>query len=246
MLKLNNPYSDYPYVYETHLHTNAASKCGRSTPEEMVHACKDAGYTGIFVTEHFYYGNTSINRKLPWEDWVSGYCSGYERAKAEGDKIDLQVFFAWEASYTGTDFLIYGLDKDWLIKHEEIKDASIREQYEIIHRAGGMVVHAHPFREEFYIPEVRLFPEYVDAIEVINASHLVKYPDEKGSSPFDIRAFEYARKYNFPETEGSDIHDINLFLGGIAFKEKLTDVNSYIKKVLNREGKILPLVEYPK
>ena len=34
-----------------------------------------------------------------------------------------------------------------------------------------MVVHAHPFREEAYIPDVRLFPEFVDGVEGLNATH---------------------------------------------------------------------------
>ena len=46
-----------------------------------------------------------------------------------------------------------------------------KEQYELVHAAGGMVIHAHPYREEDYIPEVRLFPEWVDGVEGINATH---------------------------------------------------------------------------
>lgn len=240
MKKLNLP-EGYPYAYETHLHTNVGSACGRATPQEMVQACKDAGYTGIFVSDHFFYGNTAIDRKLPWKEWVEGYCSAYEQAKEEGDKIGLQVFFAWESSYEGNDFLIYGLDKQWLLDHPEIKDASVEEQYEMVHRAGGMVIHAHPYREEFYIPAVRLFPEHVDGVEVLNASHAHKFPEPGGGSVFDRRALAYAIEHDFPQTGGSDIHSVDLFGGGMAFSRKLNSIADFCEAVLAKEGKILPL-----
>ena len=41
------------YKYETHLHTSEVSKCAYNTGAEMVRAYKKAGYTGIFVTDHF-------------------------------------------------------------------------------------------------------------------------------------------------------------------------------------------------
>ncbi|HKM34257.1 MAG TPA: PHP domain-containing protein [Lachnospiraceae bacterium] len=231
---------EYPYAYETHLHTNKASACGRSTPEEMAYACKEAGYTGIFVTEHFFYGNTSIDRELSWKEWVQGYCQSYELAKRTGDEIGLQVFFGWEASYQGTDFLVYGLDQEWLIAHPQIRDASIEEQYALVHADGGMVIHAHPFREEFYIPEIRLFPEYVDGVETLNASHVPKYGPQVGGS-FDRQAEAYAQKYNFPQTAGSDIHSVDLLGGGMAFQNKLNNIQDYMQAVKNRSGMLLPL-----
>lgn len=231
---------EYPYAYETHLHTNKASACGRNTPEEMVIAYKEAGYTGIFVTDHFFYGNTAIDRKLSWKEWVQGYCQSYELAKKLGDDIGLQVFFGWEASYQGTDFLVYGLDQEWLIAHPQIKDASIEEQYALVHADGGMVIHAHPFREEFYIPEIRLFPEYVDGVETLNASHVPKFGPQVGGA-FDLKAEEYARKYDFPQTAGSDIHSVDLFGGGMAFQTKLNSIQDYIQAVRSRRGMLLPL-----
>ena len=45
------------YVYETHLHTKLGSACGKNTGKEMAIAHKEAGYAGIIVTDHFFYGN---------------------------------------------------------------------------------------------------------------------------------------------------------------------------------------------
>lgn len=229
----------YPYAYETHLHTSQGSACARSSADDMARACREAGYTGIIVTDHFFYGNTAVDRNLPWEEWVEGYCSGYELAKKTGDKIGLQVFFGWESGYQGTDFLIYGLDKQWLLEHPEIRDATVEEQYGLVHRAGGLVIHAHPFREEFYIPRVRLFPDFVDGVEVANASHAVKFPGPDGVSLFDRRAMDYALEHDFPRTGGSDIHSVDLIGGGMAFAEKLNDIRDYIAAVMDGKGRIL-------
>lgn len=226
----------FPYLYETHLHTKEASACGNHTAEEMVYAYKEAGYTGIMVTDHFFRGNCAIARELPWEDWVEQYCAGYENAKAAGNKVGLQVFFGWEESYLGADFLIYGLDKTWLKAHPELRGITVEEQYKLVHEAGGMVIHAHPYREAPYIPEIRLFPEYIDGVEVCNASHYGIDVRDDGRSMYDVRATEYASKYNFPVTGGSDQHSIKLRWGGMAFTKKLENVQDYMKAVLNREG----------
>ena len=231
------------YLYETHLHTTEGSACAHNTAEEMVMAYKKAGYTGIMVTDHFYYANTAVDRSLPWEDWVEGYCKGYENAQKAGAKVGLQVFFGWESGYRGTDFLVYGLDKQWLLSHPEIKDATVEEQYKLVHGAGGMIIHAHPYREAVYIPEIRLFPDCVDGVEVSNAGHFDRGLDNDGRSLYDKRALEYAMKYNLPHTGGSDIHTTRIVWGGMEFSRKLSDVQDYICAVKAREGKPLDYVK---
>jgi len=224
---------EYPYFYETHLHTSDSSKCGMSTPEEMAVACKEYGYTGIIVTDHNWGGNTCIDGELPWEQFVSEYCKSYERAKKKGDEIGLDVFFGYEAGYNGTEFLIYGIDKEFLIAHEELRDATIEEQFDIVHGGGGIVVHAHPFREEYYIPEVRLFPEYIDAVEGVNATHTSKTSKHPYTPEFDERAREYAKKLNLPMTAGSDVHSTTMIGGGIRTKRRITSINDFTKLILS-------------
>ena len=229
----------FPYAYETHLHTTEGSACGRSSGAEMAVACYEAGYTGIIVTDHFFYGNTAVDRSLPWSDWVHGYCRGYENAKAKGDEIGLSVWFGWEASYEGNDFLVYGLDKAWLLAHPEIRDASVEEQYELVHASGGIIIHAHPFREASYIKKIRLFPEYVDGVEINNASHEIGNLQADGTVPFNDKALAYALEHDFPQTGGSDIHSVNLIGGGMAFSRKPKDIRDFMQAVMKREGKVL-------
>ena len=109
-----------PYRYETHLHTAEGSKCATASGAEMARAHREKGYTGIFVTDHFFNGNTAVPRDLPWRERVELFCRGYENAREEGAKIGLDVFFGFEYGYQGADFLVYNLNKQWLLAHEDI------------------------------------------------------------------------------------------------------------------------------
>lgn len=230
---------DYPYLYETHLHTSESSRCAQNSGEEMARACKEAGYTGMIVTNHNWYGNNCIDSTLPWEEWIEVFCKGYENAKKWGDENDFQVFFGYESCYRGTEFLIYGVDKKWLKSHSEIKDASVEEQYRLVHEAGGMVIQAHPFRDEAYIPEIRLFPDQVDGVEGINATHSSHLSTHHNKPEWDDRAIEYSLKHGLPMTAGSDVHSTLIFGGGVAFKRKISSVGDYCKAILSDEDYVL-------
>lgn len=222
---------EYPYLYETHLHTSQSSRCAAATGREMAQALKKAGYSGTFVTDHSWYGNHCINPSLPWGEWVHEFCRGYEDAKAWGDANDFSVFFGYESCYQGTEFLVYGVDEEWLIRHPEIRDATIEEQFLLIQQAGGIVVHAHPYRKEPYIPEIRLFPKWVHAVEGINATHSNPKSTSHNVPEYDALAMKYAKKYHLPMTAGSDVHSTSLFGGGMAFKEKLISAKDFCQRV---------------
>ena len=197
------------YKYETHLHTSVSSACGRSKGSEYIAGYKALGYDGIFVTDHFWLGNTCVPRELEWRDWVRAYCGAWREAKAEGDRQGLKVFFGWETTYgTGEDFLIYGLGPDWLERHPEMIRLSQREQYACVSEAGGLVVQAHPFRERGYMREIQLHPWHCDAWEIANA----------GNEPWmDRSALEFAREHGLKMTCGSDIHSVRQLEDGNVF-----------------------------
>ena len=114
------------YRYETHSHTFPVSKCARVSPREVVEFYKEAGYDGIFITNHFIDGNINIERSRPYEERINFYFSDYEEAKKLEDEIGIKVFYGVEVSYMGIDFLVYGLDKEWFLAHPEIETLSFR------------------------------------------------------------------------------------------------------------------------
>lgn len=217
------------FKYDTHLHTSQASACARSKGSELARAYKEKGYTGIFVTDHFFNGNTAVDKSLSWKDRISLFCSGYDDAKEEGDKIGLDVFFGFEYCVNGAEFLVYNLDKRWLLEHEDIdisepKSALLQMRYD-----GGFVVQAHPFRQRFYIPEIKLYPDLTEAVEVYNGAH-AKEP------VFDERALWFAQSFDLPGTAGSDTHSVSsMNCAGILTEEKITAVSEYRNAVLNRK-----------
>ncbi len=223
------------YKYETHCHTSEASGCGMSTGAEMAQKYKDEGYDGIFVTDHFFNGNSAVPRDLPWKDRIELYCKGYENAKAHGDKIGLDVFFGVEYTFYGADFLIYGADKQWLIENGNILDVNyeITDVLNYCRSCGFFVVQAHPFRDVDYIKRFTLCPHNVDAIEVINASHFNK--------EFNKRAKTYAEWYDLPETAGSDSHSTTerYFGGGILTETPIKSYLDYKNAVLSRKITLL-------
>jgi len=217
------------FLYETHLHTTGASKCAVSAGSEYIAGYMDKGYTGIIVTDHFYNGNCSVDKKLPWKEWVNIFCSGYEDAREEGEKRGLDVFFGWEETFDNCDdYLVYGLGKEWLYEHPESKTWTRGEQYSAVKKAGGCVVQAHPFRQRHYIHKVVLSTGCVDAVEVANGGN---------DNNFDALAYRYAKKINKPMTAGTDIHDASSIYNNVTFgvytDKRLNGIEDYVNSVCN-------------
>ena len=228
------------YLYETHLHTSHSSACGVSPGAEYIQAYIDQGYTGIFVTDHFFRGNTAISRKLPWREWVKQFCQGYEEAKNQGDKLGLDVFFGWEETFDWCDdYLIFGLDREWLFEHPEARNWARGEQYRTVKAAGGCVVQAHPFRERDYIKKIVLSTGCVDAVEIANGGN------DKDS--FDALALRYAKRLELPLMAGSDVHDAQIVrdgdIFGIYLDKKLESPADLVKAIENNH--ISGLKVYP-
>ncbi|MBR4966283.1 MAG: PHP domain-containing protein [Lachnospiraceae bacterium] len=219
------------FRYDTHVHTLQASACALSTGAELARAYKERGYDGIFITDHFFNGNTSVASDITWKERVELFCKGYEDAFEEGCKIGLDVFFGFEYAVGGADFLVYNIDKKWLLEHEDIDKYSPSNAFSLLREAGGFVVHAHPFRQRDYISHIKLCPEWVDAVEVYNGSH-------GKDSIFDSRAKWYAQSYNLPLTAGSDTHSVfSMYHAGFVSEKKLTHISEY--KSLVTESKIM-------
>jgi len=220
------------YLYETHLHTYGVSKCAISFGADYIAGYIDKGYSGLIVTDHFFNANCALSRKLPWVQWVNNFCRGYENAKEEGDKQGLDVFFGWEETFEGCDdYLVYGLDKSWLLEHPEVRNWTRGQQYKTVREAGGCVVQAHPFRQRAYIPRVVLSAGCVDAVEAVNGGH------EDFSN--DALAYRYAKKIGKPVTAGTDIHDASEVLYGNIFgvysDKKLNNITDFVNMILNNE-----------
>lgn len=228
------------YRYETHLHTCQGSKCGKATGAEQARFYKEAGFQGVIITDHFCGGNTAMPKEGEWKDRIDAFCKGYEDALEEGKKIGLDVFFGWEECFNrgnaGNDeYLIYGLDKQWLYDHPEVEFWNRRQYFEGVRAAGGCMIQAHPFRRRDYIRQIRLGLQFCDGIEAANI-----FNDQFA----DVCAMRYAKEYDLVTIAGSDNHLSGMpgrteahLLYGIELDEKLGEIGDLVKIIRSR-GKI--------
>ena len=217
------------YRYETHCHTAPVSKCGQATVRETLEFYKKIGYDGVFITNHFLDGNIGINWNTPVKEKLDFYFSDYEEGVKLSDEVGIKVFLGIEMSYGGTDFLVYGLTKEWWYDHVEILNERKSRQLPYLMSEGALVVQAHPFREAGYIDHIRLFPRGVEGVEVLNADR----------TDFENKmANLYAEEYGHLKTAGSDNHwgENAKRLAGLECAEPVENEADFIKKL--REGKM--------
>ena len=206
----------------------------KSTVRQALEFYKSLGYAGVFVTNHFIDGNINIDRTLPYEDKINFYFSDIEERKVIAKEIGIDIFEGLETSYRGTDFLVYGLKKEWWLAHPEVAEMRRSEFLSFLRESGALVIQAHPYREASYIDHIRLFPRYVHGTEVYNAAQ---------QDFFNSMAEIYAKAYDLIPFAGSDCHNVEkqTRLGGMQFKEKIKDELDFIERIKNGEGEIFKL-----
>lgn len=219
------------FKYETHLHTSPVSKCAVESVEENLKFYKKLGYQGVFITKHFIDGNINISQLESYEKRINFYFSDYEEAVKLSSKIGIQVLLGIEMSYKGTDFLVYGLDKEFFLKHPEIENMSKKEELIFLRNSGALIIQAHPFREASYIDHIRLFPREIEGVEVVNASR----------TDFENHLADiYAENYGLLKVAGSDNHIASKQkkLAGLCFNRKLENEKDFIDLIRNEQYKI--------
>jgi hypothetical protein len=188
----------------------------------------EKGYSGMIVTDHFFNGNTAVPADLPWDEKVAIYCSGDERALKAAEGKDFNVMFGVEINFNKDEYLLYGVDKQWLLDNEGIMNMTRHELYEAVHKAGGIMIQAHPFRERDYLSDIKLAPTAVDGIEVYNAAN---------SANMNALGFEYCTGLGLPMTAGSDIHYFHdKEMGGMLFDAKIGSIEEFAASVTARKG----------
>lgn len=212
------------YKFEIHLHSSGCSACGSSDSIEMVQAAYENGYAGVVFTNHFYHGNSAIDRHIPWTDFINAYEADYLKAKEYGETVGVKVFFGVEEAYApGKEMLIYGISPDTFKQAPEFVNMTAHEKADFVHKNGGVTVCAHPFRNRAYIPNPDTPPDIslFDGIECYN--HFNK-PEE------NEKAFKFTEKTSLFKSAGGDIHNAkDIGKTGIAFDKPIETYDDFIK-----------------
>ena len=217
------------YKYEMHLHTCPCSGGGEDLREHIDHLI-DIGYSGAVVTNHFFKGDTRIDRNLPWEEFVDAYRQDYLYGLEYARTVNFDLLFGLEEAVgNGREILVYGITPDFIADHPELKTGTAEDYAEIVHAGGGLVYQAHPYRVRSYI--TKPYPleclNMLDGIEVYNA----------GNEPeWNESARRLAEELELACIGGSDGHSIqSAGRSGIAVSERIR-TNEDLVRVL-KSGK---------
>lgn len=226
------------YLYELHMHTSESSRCGRSAAYDMVKAYKDAGFSGVVVTDHFVNGYSYSAFPETWKEKMDVYLKGWRAAKEAGEKLGIDVFLGWEYTYQSNnaeDYLTLGLDEDFLYHKAVDCDKWTIERYaKTVHDAGGILIKAHPYRRADYIHTEPVLRENIyDAVEVYNGGNPY-------GTDYDDLALKYAKAHNYPMVAGSDTHHVDTTrVGCVGFDEKPKDYAELCAFIRDGKARIL-------
>lgn len=207
------------FKFDPHVHTKESSYCGWLPGAEVVRLYKDAGFSGVCITDHYFKSLFDNLSPKSWEKKIDAYLKGYNAAKREGDKIGLNVILGAEVmlNESNNDYLVYGLTKEFLINHPNLFEYSMEEFFGLAKENNFLVYHAHPFRHDG-TPQR---PELLDGIEVVNAC-----PRHDSRNHL---AYEYAKKHNLKMIGGSDCHRPDqVACGGIIANTPITTAEELI------------------
>ncbi|NPA49886.1 MAG: PHP domain-containing protein [Thermodesulfobacteria bacterium] len=194
-------------LIDLHVHTDV-SPCGHQSLRECLERARGLGLDLLCITDHF---STEAACDL-------------KAISLESPKVVVGT----EYTFREGDFLLFVPGK---VPHFP-PGLPPEEIFSEIHRLGGVVVWAHPFRWG-RVPDERLLEEgLVDAIEVLNGR----------TSPFENeKARTLAEAYGLPMVAGSDAHTAEE-LGSVAnlCPEKVENASDLIEAI--REGLLHPTI----
>ena len=130
---------------------------------------------------------------------------------------------------TTNDFLVYGIDEDFVRKNGNMLFKGPRRFYELVKASGGLVIQAHPYRQYVH----RANPKYIDGCEIFNAKDRDK--------DFNKKAQAWAEKKGFKiVTGGADFHreSQKANASGIITEEKIRNNSDLVRILKSGEYKI--------
>ena len=218
------------YLTELHLHTKESSSCSNISAKEMIEVYKKKGYSTIVVTDHCSKGEMERLGNISWKQKMDYVFTGFDIAKEYGESLGLNILLGVEITLhqTDSDYLVYGIDKDFLYNNDKIYEYSLPELYSLCNQNDYILVQAHPFRDNIELAPL----EFVDGIEIFNGCHDEVSRNEK--------AEEYGMSTNKILISGSDFHNFeDLARGGIVTTEEIKDIKQLVKVLKNKEFKVI-------
>jgi len=217
------------YKYEIHAHTKNTSVCGQLDAQELVKKYKDAGYSGIVITDHYSPMTFKPNEFFNKEKALEHYLQGYRKAK-QFETEDFSVLLGVELRFYATvnDYLIYGVTEEMLYELPFLLPLYIKKASRLFRERGCIFIQAHPFRQFI----TRAKPKYLDGVEVFNG---------KAAKEANDNSLKWANEINAKvKTSGSDCHrETGVALGGIITNEPIKTNDDLIRILKSGEYKLI-------
>lgn len=199
-----------PYQYNFHLHTNCSD--GQLTPESLIEQAIASSLKGLAITDHHS---------------VKGFYRAYENLQEKSklkNKISLPhlwtgIEITSDLNGTTVHILGYGfnpedveLQKYLTGESPEGKDAKAENVIKTLHKAGGLVVLAHPFRYRRSAEDL-IREAYELGIDGVEAYYAYGNPQPwMPSEEKTHQALSLAHRYNLYTTCGTDTHGNNILV----------------------------------
>lgn len=209
------------YKYELHCHTSDVSLCASSDAVKAVNFYKERGYDGVVITDH-YSPQTFLLWSLFPQLRVDLFTRGYRRAKEIAGE-DFTVLLGCEVRFFFTidDFLIYGIDEEFLRKSGNLMWKYLRRLYKLCDQRGLILLEAHPFRKLRF----RHKPSLMHGCEVYNGKDF----DNDANS----KAKKWAEENNFKiTTSGGDFHNYKKTVPGGIITDEPIKTNEDLLRIL--------------
>ena len=200
-----------PYHYNFHLHTTCSD--GQLSPESLIEQSISIGLKGLAITDHhsvdgFYQG-------LKYLEQQQHHASSTNSLPHLWTGIEITSML----NRTSVHILGYGFDpqspslRKYLTGESprgELADA--KKVIQALHKAGGLVVLAHPFRYRRNAQEL-ILEAYELGIDGVEAYYAYGHSKPwQPSSKQTFKAKQIASKYNLYITCGTDTHGSNILL----------------------------------
>ena len=216
------------YKYEMHCHTGPVSQCGRVKPKEIMRLYREAGYSGIVLTDHYSPLTFYNHNYFAPQRCMNFYLRSYREMK-QYETDDFTVLLGLELRHyaTANDYLIYGVEEEWLLKQGNMMAWWEKKMSREVHKAGYLLYQAHPFRPCI----TRCNPDLLDGVEVYNGK-----TDKKSND----KAYQWAKENHKLMISGSDFHTpAHLARGGIITTTPIKNNHDLLDTLKSQEFKMI-------
>lgn len=215
---------------DLHIHTAQVSPCGSVTAKDLVELYHEKGYEGLVITDHYFKGFFEDLVHLTWEQKIHHFLEGYKVALHYGSQFSMTILLGMEIRLESdpNDYLVYGIDEEFLIHNPKLYDLSVSELLEKVREHHLMIFQAHPFRKGMH----RNYIPLLDGFECYNGN--------RRHDSGNLLAEKFLEETQLIGISGSDFHELeDLAYGGIVLQHKVESMEQLMRVLKSKEFKVI-------